>query len=79
MTLPPDDIPVLRFSADEVPERDRLPMSCEVHGRLTARLDLEPAPGGAPHFEVAARVLPGLIVSSFALVDHGGADARNAG
>ena len=42
-----DDIGILRFSTDELPERDRLPIMREVHGRLTARVDIDPAPGHA--------------------------------
>jgi AraC-like DNA-binding protein len=59
-----DDIRILRFSTDELPERDRLPMMREVHGRLTARVDIEPAPGASLYYRVVARVFPGLIVTS---------------
>ena len=34
MAAQSDDIRVLRFSTDELPERDRLPIMREVHGRL---------------------------------------------
>jgi AraC-like DNA-binding protein len=64
MTAPLDGIPVLRFSTDDLPERDRLPMAREVYGRLMAKLDIEPARGAPLHFRVVAKVLPGLIVSS---------------
>jgi AraC-like DNA-binding protein len=60
-----DDIRTLRFSTDELPERDRLPMMREVHGRLTARVDIEPARGAPLHYGVTARALPGLTVSMF--------------
>jgi AraC-like DNA-binding protein len=60
-----DDIRVLRFSTDELPERDRLAIMREVHGRLTARVDIEPAPDAPLHYQVIARALPGLTVSMF--------------
>jgi hypothetical protein len=60
-----DDIRVLRFSTDELPERDRLPIVREVHGRLTARVDIEPAPGVPLYYRVIARALPGLTISMF--------------
>jgi AraC-like DNA-binding protein len=64
MTSPLEGSPVLRFSTDEVPERDRLPMVREVYGRLMAKLDIDPVPDVPLHFRVAARLLPGLIVST---------------
>jgi AraC-like DNA-binding protein len=67
MATPSDDIRVLRFSTDDLPERDRLAMMREVHGRLTARVDIEPAPGVPIHYQVTARCLPGLIVSLFSV------------
>ena len=48
-----------------MPERDRLAIMREVHGRLTARVDIEPAPGVPLHYRVIARALPGLTVSMF--------------
>jgi AraC-like DNA-binding protein len=42
----------------------------EVQGRLTARVDLEPAPGVPLHYRVIARALPGLIVSSLSMSPH---------
>ena len=65
MAAQSDDIRTLRFSTDELPERDRLPIMREVHGRLTARIDIEPAPGVPLHYRVVARALPGLTVSTF--------------
>jgi|SRR5579871_165276 len=65
MAAQSDDMRVLRFSTDELPERDRLPMTREVHGRLTARLDIEPAAGVPLRYRVIARALPGLTLSSF--------------
>ncbi len=65
MAAQSDDIRILRFSTDELPERDRLPVMREVHGRLCARVDIEPAPGVPLHYRVIARALPGLTVSMF--------------
>jgi hypothetical protein len=63
MAAQSDDIRVLRFSTDQLPERDRLPIMREVHGRLTARIDIEPTRGVPLHYSVRARALPGLTVS----------------
>jgi hypothetical protein len=65
MAAQSDDIRIMRFSTDELPERDRLPIMREVHGRLIARVDIEPAPGVPLHYRVIARALPGLTVSTF--------------
>ena len=65
MAAQSDDIRILRFSTDELPERDRLPIMREVHGRLCARVDIEPTPGVPLHYRVIARALPGLTISMF--------------
>jgi AraC-like DNA-binding protein len=65
MAAPSDDIRILRFSTDELPERDRLAITREVHGRLTARIDIEPAPGVPLHYRAIAWALPELTVSKF--------------
>jgi AraC-like DNA-binding protein len=70
MAAQSDDIRVLRFSSDELPERDRLAIVREVHGRLTARVDIEPAPDAPMHYRVIARTLPGLIVSLLSVSPH---------
>ena len=70
MAAQSDDVRILRFSTDELPERDRLPIMREVHGRLTARVDIEPAPGVPLHYRVIARALPGLIVSLMSVSPH---------
>jgi hypothetical protein len=62
-----DGIRILRFSTDELPERDRLAIMREVHGRLTARVDIEPAPDMPLHYQVTAHAMPGLIVSLFSV------------
>jgi AraC-like DNA-binding protein len=65
MAAQPDDIRIQRFSTDELPERDRLPIMREVHGRLCARIEIDPAPGVPLHYQVIAWALPGLTVSMF--------------
>jgi hypothetical protein len=70
MAAQSDDIRVLRFSSDELPERDRLAIVREVHGRLTARVDIEPAPDAPMHYRAIARTLPGLIVSLLSVSPH---------
>jgi AraC-like DNA-binding protein len=70
MAAQSDDIRILRFSTDELPERDRLPIMREVHGRLTARVDIEPAPGVPLHYRAIARTLPGLVVSLLSVSPH---------
>ena len=80
MAAQSDDIPILRFSTDELAERDRLPTMREVHGRLCARVDIEPAPGVPLHYRVIARALPGLTVSMFSKsTTHHQADAPTVG
>jgi AraC-like DNA-binding protein len=64
MTAPVDDIPIFRFSTDELPERDRLAVMREVYGQLHARLDIEPVPSEPLRYRMIARALPGLIISS---------------
>jgi AraC-like DNA-binding protein len=70
MAAQSDNIRILRFSTDELPERDQLAITREVHGRLTARVDIEPAPGVPLHHQVTAHALPGLIVSLFSVSPH---------
>jgi hypothetical protein len=59
MTAPPEDIPVLRFSTDELPERDRLAMTREVFGRII-RHELEPVTGNDFRVTSTLRTLPGI-------------------
>ena len=81
MAAQSDDIRILRFSTDELPERDRLPIMREVHGRLCARVDIEPAPGVPLHYRVTAMALPGLVhcFHVFRIATHHPADARTVG
>ncbi len=64
MTAPLHDIRVLRFSTDELPERDRLAVTREVVGRSLARADFEPIRGVPFRYRCVARVLPGLALTS---------------
>ena len=70
MAAQSDDIRTLRFSTDELPERDRLAIMREVHGRLGARVDIEPAPDAPLHYQAIARALPGLVVCSLSVSPH---------
>ena len=59
-----DDVLVLQFSTDEVPERDRLAVTREVVGRSLAGADFAPVRDVPFHYRCVARVLPGLAVVS---------------
>jgi AraC-like DNA-binding protein len=54
------NLALLRFSSDELPEPERLPVFREVFGRTIAKVDFEPLAG--THLEVKAtmRAMPGL-------------------
>jgi len=56
------DFSVLRFSSDDLPERDRIAIWREVVGRQAARLEFEPTPGHLFCNRVSLRSLPGLVV-----------------
>jgi AraC-like DNA-binding protein len=57
---------LVRFSAADVPERDRLAVTREVFARMIVRLDVEPVPEVPLHFDMVARALPELLVSNVA-------------
>jgi AraC-like DNA-binding protein len=57
---------LVRFSAADVPKRDRLAVAREVFGRMIVHLDVEPLPGVPLRFDMVAQVLPELIVSNVA-------------
>jgi AraC-like DNA-binding protein len=59
-----DEYPLMRFSTDSLPERERVAMVRDFYGPLCARLDIEPAAGEPLYFDAAARVLPELAVST---------------
>ena len=80
MAAQSDDFRILRFSTDELPERDRLPIMREVHGRLCAKVDIEPASGVPLRYSVIAWALPGLhCFDVFRIAPHRAADARIVG
>jgi AraC-like DNA-binding protein len=60
------DFTIMRFSTDALPERDRVPMLCDFIGPLVARVDIEPVPDQPLHFEMVARALPDLAISTLA-------------
>src|SRR5215467_4688757 len=61
------DIPTFHFSTSCLPERDRVPMMREVVGRLIVRTDVEPTGNEPFHFQIVARALPGLAISTFSM------------
>ena len=50
----------LRFSTDELPERERLPAFQDVFGRAIAKVDFEPLAGTHLRIQAKVRALPGL-------------------
>ena len=61
-----NDFAVMHFSTEGVPERERAPLLRDFIGPMVARLDIEPEGDGPLHFEVAARAVPELAVSTLA-------------
>jgi AraC-like DNA-binding protein len=59
MTLAANDFVFARFSTDDLPERDRIPVFREVFGRAVVKLDLTPLAEGPFHHESVLRALPG--------------------
>jgi AraC-like DNA-binding protein len=62
-----DDFALLRFSSDELPERDRLPITREVYGRSVVKLAMEPIGEVPLRLQLVARTLPGLTVASYSM------------
>jgi AraC-like DNA-binding protein len=60
MTSTVDSFAPLRFSTDDLPERDRMAICREVFGRHVAKLQLEGIPGTRFSQTVTLRSLPGL-------------------
>jgi AraC-like DNA-binding protein len=54
------DFATIRFSTDQLPERQRLPMWREEFGRGVVRVDIEPLSNRPFHAEATLRALPGL-------------------
>jgi AraC-like DNA-binding protein len=57
-------IPVLRFSTDALPEKDRVAAFRETYGRQILRLEMEPQRGIAFRAQYTVRALPGLGIVS---------------
>jgi AraC-like DNA-binding protein len=64
LTGPANDFATARFSAATVPERDRVAVLRDLFGPVVARLDVAPVGDGPLHFEVAARTVPDLAVTT---------------
>jgi len=60
-----EDEPAFRFSTDELPERDRLPIWREAFGRSIVKLDMEPVGDGPLRIEGHIQALPNLAIASF--------------
>lgn len=60
------DFEILRFSTAVLPESERLPMLRDFVGPVVARFEIEPLGDGPLHFEIAARAVPDLVVSTLA-------------
>src|SRR4051794_13964749 len=56
------DFATLRFSSDDLPEKDRVAMLREHYGHITFRIDIEPAEDTRFRASMASRRLPGLDV-----------------
>ena len=56
----PANLSVLRFSTDELPERERLPAFQKVFGRAIAKADVEPVAGTHLRIQATVRAMPGL-------------------
>ncbi|MFL6839297.1 MAG: AraC family transcriptional regulator [Bradyrhizobium sp.] len=54
------DFATVRFSTDDLPEKDRVTMWREHFGHTALRIDIEPAEGTRFHASMASRSLPGL-------------------
>jgi len=57
---PSDAIPIVRFSTDAFPERDRVGAWREVFGRTVVKLDIEPLNRNGFHAEATVCQVPGL-------------------
>lgn len=53
---------MVRFSTDDLPESERLPLFNEVLGRQVMRLEVDPLTGHRFHSDVLMRRLPGLVI-----------------
>lgn len=55
-------MPTLRFSTDDLPEKDRLPFWCDAVGRGTAKMDIEPSADVPSRASIAMTSLPGCLL-----------------
>ncbi len=60
MVPAPNDFIFERFSTDDLPERDRIPIFRAVFGRAIVKLDLTPLAEGPFHHKSVLRALPGV-------------------
>ena len=58
------DFAPVRFSTEDLPERDRVAMFREQFGRTLFRLDIHPLPDIAFRTELTMHALPGVVISS---------------
>ena len=56
----PGNLGMLRFSTDELPERERLLMFQEIFGRAITKVDFEPVAGTHLRVQATVRAIPGL-------------------
>jgi hypothetical protein len=56
----PGNVGLLRFSTDELPERERLLMFQEIFGRAITKIDFEPVAGTHLRVQATVRAIPGL-------------------
>jgi len=59
-----NDFASMHFSSDALPEHERAAMVRDFVGPVVARLEIEPLGDGPLHFEMAARAVPELAVST---------------
>jgi AraC-like DNA-binding protein len=58
------DFATMHFSTEALPVRDRVSMLRDFVGPIMSRMDIEPVGDGPLHFELAARAVPDLAVST---------------
>jgi AraC-like DNA-binding protein len=64
MPMPPPSIGIVRFTTDDIPERDRVAASREMYGRTIIKHDFEPLPDHSFHFSATIHAAPGLALAS---------------
>jgi AraC-like DNA-binding protein len=66
MSSPPNDFAIMQFSTEALPVRERVPMLREFIGPIVSRMEVEPVGDGPLYFELAARAVPDLAVTTLA-------------